>query len=135
MRKHVLIVAGDAATRAAVARVLQPAGYSVELAAGEKRARELVAAGGIDAAVVAPASLAKMPVVNGLDLSAYPDGPLSPVDLKENPATCWWWQKTAGEERARNVGDEAPRRLVRSIGKEDACPGGLYLHWGADRLD
>ncbi len=51
--------------------------------------------------VVAPASLAKMPVVNGLDLSAYPDGPLSPVDIKENPATCWWWQKTAGEERAR----------------------------------
>jgi type VII secretion protein EccB len=51
--------------------------------------------------VVSPASLAKMPVVNGLDLSAYPDSPLSPVDLKENPATCWWWQKTAGEERAR----------------------------------
>jgi type VII secretion protein EccB len=51
--------------------------------------------------VVAPASLAKMPVVDGLDLSAYPDGPLSPVDLRENPATCWWWEKTAGEERAR----------------------------------
>jgi type VII secretion protein EccB len=50
---------------------------------------------------VAPASLAKMPVVNGLDLSAYPDGPLTPVDIRENPATCWWWQKTAGEERAR----------------------------------
>ena len=51
--------------------------------------------------VVAPAALAKMPVVGGLDLSAYPDGPLRPVDLRENPVTCWWWQKTDGEERAR----------------------------------
>jgi hypothetical protein len=42
-----------------------------------------------------------MPVVNGLDLSAYPDSPLTPVDLKDNPATCWWWEKTGGEERAR----------------------------------
>ena len=38
--------------------------------------------GGNAPVVVAPASLAKMPVVNGLDLSAYPDGPLSPVDLE-----------------------------------------------------
>jgi type VII secretion protein EccB len=68
-----------------VAQILQNAGTSV----------------GNAPVVVAPASLAKMPVINGLDLSAYPDSPLSPVDLKENPATCWWWQKTAGEERAR----------------------------------
>lgn len=51
--------------------------------------------------VVAPAKLAKMPVVNGLDLSAYPDGPLNVVDIRENPATCWWWEKTTGEDRAR----------------------------------
>src|ERR1700759_4455864 len=51
--------------------------------------------------VVAPSSLAKMPVVNGLDLSAYPDGPLKVQDIRDNPATCWWWEKTNGEERAR----------------------------------
>jgi type VII secretion protein EccB len=51
--------------------------------------------------VVAPAALAKMPVVSGLDLSAYPEGPLNMIDIRENPATCWWWEKTAGEDRAR----------------------------------
>ncbi|MGH3555636.1 MAG: type VII secretion protein EccB, partial [Mycobacterium sp.] len=50
--------------------------------------------------VVQPAALAKMPVVKGLDLSAYPEGPLNVVDIKENPATCWWWEKTTGEARA-----------------------------------
>ena len=86
-----------------------PQQYSVVLADGVQTVNPLVAqilqnAGtpaGNSPVVVAPASLAKMPVVNGLDLSAYPDAPLSPIDLKENPATCWWWQKTAGEERAR----------------------------------
>lgn len=37
----------------------------------------------------------------GLDLSAYPEGPLNVVDKRENPATCWWWEHTAGEGRAR----------------------------------
>jgi type VII secretion protein EccB len=86
-----------------------PQQYSVVLGDGVQTVNPVVAqilqnAGtpaGNSPVVVAPASLAKMPVVNGLDLSAYPDAPLSPVDLKENPATCWWWQKTAGEERAR----------------------------------
>jgi type VII secretion protein EccB len=86
-----------------------PQQYSVVLAEGVQTVNSVVAqilqnAGtpaGNAPVVVAPAQLAKMPVVNGLDLSAYPDGPLSPVDMKENPATCWWWQKTTGEERAR----------------------------------
>jgi type VII secretion protein EccB len=86
-----------------------PQQYSVVLADGVQTVNPVVAqilqnAGtpaGNSPVVVAPASLAKMPVVTGLDLSAYPDAPLSPIDLKENPATCWWWQKTAGEERAR----------------------------------
>ena len=89
-----------------------PQQYSVVLADGVQTVNPLVAqilqnAGSQGTAplrwpvVVAPASLARMPVVNELDLSAYPDAPLNPIDLKENPATCWWWQKTAGEERAR----------------------------------
>jgi DNA-binding response OmpR family regulator len=52
-----LVVAGDAQLRAAIVRILRPAGYAVELAGGEKRARELVAAGAIDAAIMAPSSL------------------------------------------------------------------------------
>jgi type VII secretion protein EccB len=86
-----------------------PQQYSVVLAEGVQTVNSVVAqilqnAGtpaGNAPVVVAPAQLAKMPVVNGMDLSAYPDGPLSPVDMKDNPATCWWWQKTTGEERAR----------------------------------
>lgn len=50
---------------------------------------------------VEPSALAKMPVVNKLDLSSYPDAPLNVMDIRENPATCWWWQKTSGENRAR----------------------------------
>ena len=57
MKKHVLIVAGDLTLRATVARILQSAGYGVELATGDKRTRELVADGKIDAAIVAPSSL------------------------------------------------------------------------------
>ena len=42
-----------------------------------------------------------MPVVTGLDLSAYPEGPLQVVDIKENPSTCWWWERSTGDSRAR----------------------------------
>jgi type VII secretion protein EccB len=100
---------GPVGTVIVTPQISGPQQYSVVLADGVQTVNPVVAqilqnAGtpaGNSPVVVAPASLAKMPVVNGLDLSAYPDGPLSPVDLKENPATCWWWQKTAGEERAR----------------------------------
>jgi ESX secretion system ATPase EccB len=50
---------------------------------------------------VEPSALAKMPVVNKLDLSAYPDNPLNVVDLREDPSTCWWWERTGGEQRSR----------------------------------
>jgi DNA-binding response OmpR family regulator/class 3 adenylate cyclase/predicted ATPase len=51
--KLVLVVAQATAFRAKIARLLQPAGYAVELAANEKRAFELAATNeGIDAAVV-----------------------------------------------------------------------------------
>src|SRR5438105_1790225 len=56
MRKLVLVVAQETALRAKIARLLQPAGYAVELAANEKRALELVANKGIDAAIVVTAS-------------------------------------------------------------------------------
>lgn len=68
-----------------VARILQNAGAT---------------AGGAPVEV-APPALAKMPVVTGLDLSAYPDGPLKVVDMRENPSTCWWWERSGGEGRAR----------------------------------
>ncbi|GFG75756.1 type VII secretion protein EccB [Mycobacterium botniense] len=86
-----------------------PQQYSVVLAGGVQTISPIVAqilqnagtpAGNLPV-VIAPAALAKMPVVNELDLSAYPDSPLNVVDIRENPATCWWWEKTTGEERAR----------------------------------
>jgi DNA-binding response OmpR family regulator/class 3 adenylate cyclase/predicted ATPase len=54
MRKLVLVVAQETALRAKIARLLQPAGYAVELAASEKRALELIVSEHIDAAIVMP---------------------------------------------------------------------------------
>jgi DNA-binding response OmpR family regulator/class 3 adenylate cyclase/predicted ATPase len=56
MRKLVLVVAQETALRAKIARLLQPAGYAVELAASEKRAFELTVNEHIDAAIVVPSS-------------------------------------------------------------------------------
>ncbi|GKU34688.1 type VII secretion protein EccB [Mycobacterium montefiorense] len=86
-----------------------PQQYSLVLADGVQTLPPLVAqimqnAGGANNSkpmTVEPSALAKMPVVNKLDLSSYPDNPLNVMDLRENPATCWWWEKTSGENRAR----------------------------------
>jgi len=53
MRKLVLVVAQETALRARIARLLQPAGYAVELAASKKRALDLVASEQLGAAIVA----------------------------------------------------------------------------------
>ncbi|WP_409429315.1 type VII secretion protein EccB [Mycobacterium sp. SMC-11] len=81
----VVLMNGVQTVSPVVARILQNAG----------------ATGGGAPAVVTPQDLAKMPVVTGLDLSAYPDGPLQVVDIKENPSTCWWWERSTGDSRAR----------------------------------
>jgi type VII secretion protein EccB len=99
-----------------------PQQYSVVLADGVQTVTPVVAqilqnAGtpaGNAPVVVAPSSLAKMPVVNGLDLSAYPDGPLKVRDVRDNPATCWWWEKTGGESRARTEVISGPTIPVKS---------------------
>jgi DNA-binding response OmpR family regulator/class 3 adenylate cyclase/predicted ATPase len=56
MKARVLVVAQDTALRARIARLLQPAGYAVELSASEKRALELSANSIIDTAIVATAT-------------------------------------------------------------------------------
>ena len=98
---------GPVGTVIVTPQIAGPQQYSVVLSDGVQTVTPVVAqtlqnagAGG-QPRTVAPEALAKMPVVNKLDLSAYPDGPLNVVDIKENPATCWWWEKTTGEERAR----------------------------------
>ena len=99
-----------------------PQQYSVVLADGVQTVTPVVAqilqnAGtpaGNAPVVVAPSSLAKMPVVNGLDLSAYPNGPLSVRDIRDNPATCWWWEKTGGEARARTEVISGPTIPVKA---------------------
>ncbi|CPR06548.1 putative ESX-3 secretion system protein [Mycobacterium bohemicum DSM 44277] len=85
-----------------------PQQYSLVLADGVQTLPPLVAQilqnagpGNTKPVTVEPSALAKMPVVNKLDLSSYPDTPLNVMDIRENPATCWWWQKTSGENRAR----------------------------------
>jgi type VII secretion protein EccB len=100
---------GPVGTVIVTPQISGPQQYSVVLADGVQTVTAVVAQilqnegtpAGNAPVVVAPSSLAKMPVVNGLDLSAYPDGPLKVEDIRDNPATCWWWEKTSGEERAR----------------------------------
>jgi type VII secretion protein EccB len=100
---------GPVGTILVTPQISGPQQYSLVLPEGVQTLPPLVAqimqnAGGANNSkpvTVEPAALAKMPVVNKLDLSSYPDNPLNVTDLRENPATCWWWQKTSGENRAR----------------------------------
>jgi type VII secretion protein EccB len=100
---------GPVGTVLVTPQISGPQQYSLVLADGVQTLPPLVAqilqnAGGPNTTkplTVEPAELAKMPVVNKLDLSSYPDNPLNVMDIRENPATCWWWEKTSGENRAR----------------------------------
>jgi DNA-binding response OmpR family regulator/class 3 adenylate cyclase/predicted ATPase len=56
MKQLVLVIAQETALRAKIARLLQPAGYAVELAVSEKRAFELTVNEHIDAAILAPSA-------------------------------------------------------------------------------
>jgi type VII secretion protein EccB len=99
---------GPVGTVIVTPQISGPQQYSLVLADGVQTLPPLVAqilqnAGGPGnnkPVTVEPSALAKMPVVNKLDLSSYPDNPLNVMDIRENPATCWWWQKTSGENRA-----------------------------------
>ena len=44
--------------------------------------------------------LAALPGVATVDVSGYPMQPLNLIDTQANPATCWWWRKIVGEDRA-----------------------------------
>jgi type VII secretion protein EccB len=81
--------------------------YSVVLLSGMQTISPIVAqilqnAGGNASGavpVVAGSKLSDLPSVNRIDTSIYPDEPLKVVDTQANPATCWWSQKGAGENR------------------------------------
>lgn len=100
---------GPVGTVLVTPQVSGPQQYSVVLPDGVQTISAVVAqilqnAGitpGGKPAVVQPPDLANMPVVGGLDLSAYPSDPLDVVDTRDNPATCWWWERGEGEGRAR----------------------------------
>jgi type VII secretion protein EccB len=101
---------GPVGTVLVTPQISGPQQYSLVLTDGVQTLPPLVAqvlqnaggpGSGTKPVTVEPAALAKMPVVNKLDLSSYPDNPLNVMDIRENPATCWWWQKTSGENRAR----------------------------------
>ena len=56
MKKCILVVAQQIELRARIARVLQSAGYAVELAESQKRALELATGGQIETAIVVPST-------------------------------------------------------------------------------
>jgi type VII secretion protein EccB len=118
---------GPVGTVIVTPQISGPQQYSLVLAEGVQTLPPLVAqimqnAGGpgnTKPVTVEPSALAKMPVVNKLDLSAYPDDPLQVVDIRENPSTCWWWERTAGENRAREQVVTGPTIPVKTtdVGK------------------
>jgi type VII secretion protein EccB len=113
---------GPVGTVIVTPQISGPQQYSLVLSEGVQTLPPLVArilqnagsAGTGNPITVEPSALAKMPVVNKLDLTAYPDNPLEVVDLRENPATCWWWERTAGESRARVQVVSGPTIPVKS---------------------
>lgn len=101
--------------------------YSVVLAEGMQpvsavAAQVLANAGpaGAPGVVVAGAVLAKLPVVNELDLSAFPGTPPRLVDSGVNASACWGWQKVAGESAASTSVVVGPTIPVpdAAVGKE-----------------
>ncbi|MCV7076623.1 type VII secretion protein EccB [Mycobacterium szulgai] len=100
---------GPVGTVLVTPQISGPQQYSLVLVDGVQTLPPLVAQimqnagrpGNTKPVTIEPSALAKMPVVNRLDLSAYPDNPLNVLDIRENPSTCWWWERTAGENRAR----------------------------------
>ncbi|HTM84494.1 MAG TPA: type VII secretion protein EccB [Mycobacterium sp.] len=116
---------GPVGTVIVTPQVSGPQQYSVVLTDGVQTVSAVVAqilqnAGitpGGRPAVVEPPDLANMPVVGGLDLSAYPTSPLHVVDTRENPATCWWWERTEGEELARVQVISGPTVPVAEVDK------------------
>jgi type VII secretion protein EccB len=113
---------GPVGTVLVTPQISGPQQYSLVLVDGVQTLPPLVAqimqnAGGpanTKPTTVEPSALAKMPVVNKLDLTAYPDNPLEVVDIRESPSTCWWWEKTAGEGRARVQVVSGPTIPVKS---------------------
>ena len=82
--------------------------YSVVVPTGMQTISPIVAqilqnAGGMAGSipVVAGQQLSALPTVHVFDTSIYPDERLRVVDTQDNPSTCWWWQKTAGEAQAQ----------------------------------
>jgi type VII secretion protein EccB len=82
--------------------------YSVVVPTGMQTISPIVAqilqnAGGMAGSVpvVAGQKLSALPTVHVIDTSIYPDERLRVVDTQNNPSTCWWWQKTAGETQAQ----------------------------------
>ncbi len=96
---------GPVGTVVVTPQVSGPQQYSVVLSNGVQTVSAMVAQilqnAGSAPVTVTPLTLSKMPVVSGLDLSAYPDEPLHVISIRDNPATCWWWERSGGEGRAR----------------------------------
>src|ERR1700744_2827473 len=70
MRRHILVAAEEAVIRAALARILQTAGHTVELPGHGRRARDLSRRGKLGAAILVPASCNKAGLQLGRELSA-----------------------------------------------------------------
>jgi class 3 adenylate cyclase/DNA-binding response OmpR family regulator len=70
MRKHIVVAAEEAATRATLARILKTAGYAVELTGYDKRAGDLVRRGNVSAVILVPMACTRTGLQLGCELGA-----------------------------------------------------------------
>jgi type VII secretion protein EccB len=112
--------------------------YSVVLAEGVQQVSPIVAQilqnGGAKAAAVAGPVLAKLPVANSLDLSAYPDSPPNVLDGQVFSSACWSWQKTVGESLAQTSIVAGPTIPVSDNAKAVDLVKADRSGWQADRV-
>lgn len=134
---------GPVGTVLATPRISGPQQYSVVLTHGVQTISAVVAqilqnAGG-EGVVVSPPALSNMPVVDGIDLADYPDGPVNFVDTRDNPVTCWWWQRTPGESHARiqfvagptlPVPQDQRNKVIALVTTEDSGRQADHIYFG-----
>jgi predicted ATPase/DNA-binding response OmpR family regulator/class 3 adenylate cyclase len=124
MKARVLVVAGNASLRAAIARMLQSAGYTVEVAATESDARAVIAREKTMAAIVAPAPTDRSldiarelrPMVVKLVLVARRDDDRKRFRKLLPTADICPWPPRDAEELLRSLGQAA--HIAKSGGRQ-----------------
>src|SRR5262249_29738199 len=116
-KRCILVVAQQIELRARIARVLQSAGYAVELAGSQKRALELATGGQIEAAIVVPST-----DLAGLERELRDKVPRT-IILGHRTDEVLRQDHSVREADALSVQDLDEQKLLDQLGRPPASPG------------